>query len=65
MDSYANKTKIKITKNALTGKELLLLYDKHSDQITGVNIKNDLNTKFYSTDTTKTPNITKTKFNTN
>lgn len=39
MDMYANK-KIKITKNALTGKEILFLYDKHSDKIAGVNIKN-------------------------
>jgi hypothetical protein len=31
MDLYANK-KIKITKNAVTGKELLNLYEKHSDK---------------------------------
>jgi hypothetical protein len=49
MDMYANK-KIKITKNALTGKEILFLYDKHSDKIAGVNIKNEFsNKKFYST----------------
>lgn len=40
MDLYANK-KIKITKNALTGKEILFLYDKHSDNIAGVNFKKD------------------------
>ncbi len=49
MDLYANK-KIKITKNALTGTEILFLYEKGSDQISGLKFKKDsLNTKFYST----------------
>ena len=38
MDLYANK-KIKISKNALTGQETLILYEKHSDNIKGVNLK--------------------------
>lgn len=28
-------TQIKITKNALTGKEIFFLYEKHSDKIAG------------------------------
>jgi len=60
MDLYANK-RIKITKNALSGKETLLLYDKHSDNIAGIKFKKDyLNKKFYSTKTTFNTNL-KTK----
>ena len=56
MDLYANK-KIKITKNALTGSETFVLYNKHTNNIAGVKVtKDSLNKKFYST---------KTNFNTN
>jgi hypothetical protein len=49
MDLYANK-KIKITKNALTGKEIVFLYDKNSNKLAGVSFKKDsLNKRFYST----------------
>jgi hypothetical protein len=34
MDLYANK-KIKITKNAITGKDVLFLSDKHSYKLAG------------------------------
>jgi DNA polymerase type B, organellar and viral len=52
MDLYANK-KIKITKNALTGTEILFLYEKGSDKISGLKFKKDsLNKKFYSTKAT-------------
>jgi hypothetical protein len=48
MDLYANK-KIKITKNALTEKELLNLYDKQSDNNTELNLKNPyLKKRFYN-----------------
>ena len=54
MDLYANKN-IKITKNALTGKEISILYEKHSEKISGVNLKKaSLNKKFYSTSTKST-----------
>jgi len=50
-----NKNKnIKITRNALTGKELLILYEKHSEKIEGINLKktSSLKKRFYSTKTT-------------
>jgi hypothetical protein len=31
----------KISNNALTGKEILFLYEKHSDKIEGVSVKKD------------------------
>ena len=63
MDMYANR-KIKITNNALTGKEIFCLYEKNNkqkttntDKVAGVKFKKDyLNKKFYTT---------KASFNTN
>lgn len=53
MDLYANK-KIKITKNALTGEELVILTNKHlnNDSILGKNNGSKIvfsGRKFYST----------------
>jgi hypothetical protein len=50
MDLYANK-KIKITKNALTGRDTLTLYEKHSDVKSTLKPK-IVNKKFYSTKST-------------
>jgi metal-dependent hydrolase (beta-lactamase superfamily II) len=52
MDLYANKN-IKITRNALTGRDLLTLSEKHSDKKRGLNFKKaSLNKKFYTTKST-------------
>jgi hypothetical protein len=48
MDLYANK-KIKITKNALTGEELLNITNKHLVKNKDFNLKPFLSKKFYST----------------
>jgi hypothetical protein len=57
MDLYANKN-IKISKNAISGEETLILYEKHSNNIAGVNLKKDfLNKKFYSTTATFNTNL--------
>ena len=67
MDLYANK-RIKITKNAISGDETFILYEKHSEKIAGVKfkIKNDsLNKKFYSTCTKPTYFNTNLKTNEN
>jgi hypothetical protein len=64
MDLYANR-KIKITKNALTGQVISILYDKHSNNIAEVKFKKDyLNKRYYSTSIKETSN-TKLKTNDN
>jgi hypothetical protein len=50
MDLYANK-KIKISINALTGEETLLVSEKHLDNKLSNTRKVFFNTKFYSTKT--------------